>query len=185
VTALVAKGFAPARRGTRAAAASDRRRDAATRSVRAGALPKARLERFKKAANSDPELSAKDHPTEARRFRDGATVILVPCSLGAYNGSSLVLVSRKVDRSDLQPAAFDFKASAGGGTGRLTPPEGAYWDEETGRLASFFKGRGLGDCGTGQDWAWDGRIFRLIHAEAMGECRGSTDYITTWRARVR
>jgi hypothetical protein len=154
-------------------------------SIPAGALPKARLARFKKAANCDPALSAKDHPAEARRFRDGATLILVPCSQGAYNGSSLVLVSRKADRSDLQPAAFDFNASAGKGREPLTPPEGAYWHDETGRLASFFKGRGLGDCGAGQSWAWDGRKFRLIHAEAMGECRGSTDYITTWRARVR
>jgi hypothetical protein len=153
--------------------------------IPARARPMARLARFKKAANCDPDLSAKDHPAEARRFRDGATVILVPCSLGAYNGSSLVLVSRKADRSDLQPAAFDFNASAGERGGSLTPPEGAYWHEESGRLASFFKGRGLGDCGAGQSWAWDGRMFRLIHAEAMGECRGSTDYITTWRARAR
>jgi hypothetical protein len=28
------------------------------------------------------------------------------------------------------------------------------------------------------------RAFRLVHEEAMGECRGSTDYITTWRAEV-
>jgi hypothetical protein len=122
---------------------------------------------------------------EARRFRDGATVILVPCSQGAYNGSSLVLVAHKADRSDLQPAAFDFNGSADERGPTPTPPEGAYWDEKTGRLSSFFKGRGLGDCGAGQDWAWDGRMFRLIRAEAMGECRGSTDYITTWRARAR
>ena len=64
------------------------------------------------------------------------------------------------------------------------PPDGAYWDEGTRRLASFFKGRGLGDCGAGQEWAWDGEMFRLIHAEAMGECRGSTDYITIWRAQA-
>jgi hypothetical protein len=148
-------------------------------------LPKAKLARMKAAAGCDMELSQRDHPAEALRFRGGATVILVPCFQGAYNGSSLVLVSRKADRSDLQPAAFDSNASAGEGNGPPTPPEGAYWDEKTGRLASFFKGRGLGDCGAGQDWAWDGRMFRLIRAEAMGECRGSTDYITIWRATVR
>jgi hypothetical protein len=148
-------------------------------------LPRAKIDRMKRAAGCDMQFSQRDHPMEARRFRDGAALILVPCSQGAYNGTSLVLVARKADRSDLQPATFDFNASAGEGTGRLTPPDGAYWDEKTGRLASFFKGRGLGDCGAGQDWAWDGSMFRLIRAEAMGECRGSTDYITIWRAVAR
>ena len=28
-------------------------------------------------------------------------------------------------------------------------------------------------------------MFRLVEQSEMGECRGSTDYITTWRALVR
>ena len=60
----------------------------------------------------------------------------------------------------------------------------AGWDQERGLLTSFSKGRGLGDCGTLSEYAWDGRAFRLVEQAEMGECRGSTDYITTWRARV-
>jgi hypothetical protein len=185
VTALIRKGAAPASSVPAAPALPIVEEVRPMGRAALAPLPKAKLARLKAAAGCDMTFSQADHPAEARRFRDGATVILVPCSQGAYNGSSLVLVSRKADRSDLQPAAFDFNALAGEGTGPLTPPEGAYWDEKTGRLSSFFKGRGLGDCGAGQDWAWDGRMFRLIRAEAMGECRGSTDYVTIWRARVR
>jgi hypothetical protein len=50
---------------------------------------------------------------------------------------------------------------------------------------AFAKGRGIGDCGVGDDYVWDGDRFRLAEQIAMGECRGSVDYITTWRARVR
>ena len=46
------------------------------------------------------------------------------------------------------------------------------------------KGRGLGDCGSGQDYVWDGKRFRLVQQTDLGECRGMLDYITTWRAQV-
>jgi hypothetical protein len=60
----------------------------------------------------------------------------------------------------------------------------ADWDKANGLLTSFSKGRGIGDCGVGSNFAWDGARFRLVEQEEMGECRGSTDYISTWRARV-
>ena len=60
----------------------------------------------------------------------------------------------------------------------------ATWDPKTRLLSSFAKGRGLGDCGIINSFAWDGRLFRLVSQEAMDNCRGSVDYITTWRARV-
>ncbi|HTG39817.1 DUF1176 domain-containing protein [Sphingomonas sp.] len=49
-------------------------------------------------------------------------------------------------------------------------------------LASYAKGRGIGDCGVSQRFIWDGPRFRLIEQAEMSECRGSIDYITTWRA---
>jgi hypothetical protein len=148
-------------------------------------LPSARVAALRKRGGCDPDLDMTDYQPESRRLDDRTNLVLIRCWLGAYNGSSLVLVGRASNGSDLQPARFDYNASAGEENGPTAAPEGAYWSEETGRLASFFKGRGLGDCGAGQDWAWDGQRFRLIRAEAMGECRGSTDYITTWRAVVR
>ena len=52
-------------------------------------------------------------------------------------------------------------------------------------IADFAKGRGLGDCGERSRYGWDGRRFRLLHREVMGECRGSTTYVTIWRAEGR
>jgi hypothetical protein len=58
------------------------------------------------------------------------------------------------------------------------------WDPKTRLLGSYEKGRGLGDCGSAESYAWDGRRFRLIEATTMGECRGSHDWITVWTARA-
>ena len=55
---------------------------------------------------------------------------------------------------------------------------------ENGLLTSYAKGRGLGDCGVSQSLAWDGRRLRLVDQSEMPECRGNTDTITTWRAKV-
>ena len=149
--------------------------------TRKAALPAKRLAELRASGdcNDDAPREVTSVALDAR-----TTLTLVPCWLGPYNSTSLVLVAQREDGSDLRPARFDFNASAGEVTGADVPPGGAYWDEEAGRLSSYFKGRGLGDCGSMQEWAWDGTMFRLIRAQTMGECRGSTDYITTWRAKA-
>ncbi|MFY0010917.1 DUF1176 domain-containing protein, partial [Acinetobacter baumannii] len=42
--------------------------------------------------------------------------------------------------------------------------------------------RGVGDCGLGARYVWDGTRFRLIEMRMMDECRGSTNWLTVWRA---
>jgi hypothetical protein len=101
-----------------------------------------------------------------------------PCGNGAYNFMYSAWIVDEAGRA--RPATFD---PTGGGA--ADPLANAGWDAKARRLSTFFKGRGLGDCGSGDHFAWDGTRFRLVHAEAMGECRGSIDYITTWRAEVR
>jgi hypothetical protein len=51
-------------------------------------------------------------------------------------------------------------------------------------LTSYAKGRGLGDCGVSQRFAWDGTRLRLIEQAEMSECRGNPNFIRTWTARV-
>jgi hypothetical protein len=60
----------------------------------------------------------------------------------------------------------------------------ADWNARDGTLDMFMKGRGLGDCGTRQRFAWDGARFRLVAQAQMDECRGSIDWIPTWQART-
>jgi hypothetical protein len=111
-------------------------------------------------------------------------LVLLACGAGAYNVSFVPLI-----------------LPAGGGAAaakaaRFDADE-AWWEDETkpmlvnagfdpasGELSSFAKARGLGDCGSSRVYVWDGTRFRLTAQTEMYECRGSTDYISTWRAEV-
>ena len=51
-------------------------------------------------------------------------------------------------------------------------------------ISSFYLGRGIGDCGTRGEWAWDGSKFHLTRYTAMDDCRGipSNDWPVLYRA---
>ncbi len=136
-----------------------------------------------------PETATCDYATgkvepEAYRLdaRTSLVTVVRPCGNGAYNYfSSAFLID---EAGKVRTATFD--------TDKASPKDGedmglvnAGYDPKTRRLSSFMKGRGLGDCGSSQVYAWDGARFRLSEQSDMGECRGATDYIRTWRAVVR
>jgi Protein of unknown function (DUF1176) len=110
------------------------------------------------------------------------TLLLLACGSGAYNVSHVPFVLRR-GHGGAQLAAFDVRPGWWAEEGKPMLINGG-WDKARGLLTSFAKGRGLGDCGTTSEYAWDGRAFRLVEQAEMEECRGSRDYITTWRARV-
>jgi len=121
------------------------------------------------------------------RFR---ALVLISCGSGAYNFSSAPYVGEYIENEDgpsgwtFAPAEFDRQPSWGGeGTDPLLVNAG--WDERDQTLSSYGKGRGLGDCGSAENYAWDGDMFRLTDASAMPECRGAYEWITTWRAKYR
>jgi hypothetical protein len=103
-----------------------------------------------------------------------------PCGNGAYNFIFSAWVIG--ENGQVRPARFDAIGGMGEDPGSLV---NADWDAQRRRLGTYGKGRGLGDCGRIRSFAWDGNRFRLVEQSEMGECRGSTDYITTWRAVVR
>jgi hypothetical protein len=125
-------------------------------------------------------------PEEAQTAPLGPTetLLLLACGSGAYNVSYVPFVLRR-GRGGVQAtlAPFDAKEEWWAGEGKPMLIN-ADWDSGQGLLSSFSKGRGLGDCGTTAAYAWDGKAFRLVERAEMRECRGSVDYITTWRARV-
>ncbi len=110
---------------------------------------------------------------------DGRTLAIVPCRVGAYNVASAVFV---VENGAATPAQFDAPSAMPGDVPAVQQVVNARFED--GVLTSNAKGRGLGDCGVRQRFAWDGTRFRLIEQEEMGECRGSIDYIRTWSARL-
>ncbi|NJC34986.1 hypothetical protein GGR88_002500 [Sphingomonas jejuensis] len=109
----------------------------------------------------------------------GRSLVLLPCQLGAYNSVSAIFV---VERGRARPAPFD-SAVPLSDNGRVPSLLNVDFDE--GVLGGYGKGRGLGDCGIGEDHVWDGDRFRLISRREMPVCRGTRELITTWRAVVR
>lgn len=111
----------------------------------------------------------------------GKTLVMLPCSTGAYNLSSALFV---MDDAGVSPARTD---AVSGFTEGDTPGPVAFvvnGDFADGVLTSYAKGRGIGDCGVSQSFVWDGTMLRLSGQEIMDECRGNTDTIPVWRARV-
>jgi len=110
----------------------------------------------------------------------GKTLLLLPCGSGAYNFSTEPYI--------LAPGAQPVLAKFDSPPGFTEADDGrpslvnASFDAKTGRLDSYSKGRGLGDCGSMEGYVWDGSMFRLVEARSMPECRGSVNWLTTWRA---
>ena len=141
--------------------------------------------RLRRSEGCDPNVGAIDYPSESYRLDDRTSVVLLRCWQGPHNGGSLVLISRRADTRDARPASFDFNGSVGERSGPTVPPENAEWDEAKGRLVSHFRS----ECGRIEEWAWDGRMFRLIEQRAMNaeaplspNCRG--EWITIWSAEI-
>ena len=125
---------------------------------------------------------------EAARLDAQHSLSLVnhPCGNGAYNLFRSAYILNEACRATL--AGFD--ANPGLGEDDQDAAAGdqivnADWDRKTRRLSTYAKGRGLGDCGSTQSYVWDGQRFRLVAQAEMDGCRGSIDYITTWRATVQ
>ncbi|MDQ0248215.1 hypothetical protein J2W22_000262 [Sphingomonas kyeonggiensis] len=113
-------------------------------------------------AESAPEV-------ETHALGGGKTLALLPCGAGAYNYSTVAFV---IAGGKPARAVFD-----DGNDGMLV---NAGFDK--GELSTYAKGRGIGDCGDSATYVWDGTRFRLTRARSMGECRGSTNWLTTFRA---
>ncbi|WP_343528135.1 DUF1176 domain-containing protein [Sphingomonas sp.] len=118
---------------------------------------------------------------DAYRLDRRSTLVLLSCGAGAYNYLVKPLIWRA---GRLSPARFDYALSFAdeaepGGAVTLVNAE---WSD-TGRLSSWSKGRGLGDCGDAQQFGWDGARFRLLEAASMTECRGAIDTLHVWRTR--
>lgn len=121
---------------------------------------------------------SKEQDPEYDRLDANSTLALIPeeCASGAYNYAfALVIVGNDGKYHD---AEFDDAKLEGDGTFN------AGWDPKARTLQTGMKGRGIGDCGGWNTYAWDGQRFRLIELNEMNDCRGSIDFITTWRAKA-
>jgi hypothetical protein len=176
VTALVARGAKPA--NTVPAAAALPVVPAIRPSGQAATLSPALLAQLTKASDCGEGYSASfpQPEPETGALGGGATLVLLACGSGAYNLSSVAYVVRGG-----KATAAHFDDGKGGPVELIN----ASWDPSSGTLSTHGKGRGIGDCGEGASYVWDGTRFRLTEETRMDECRGSANWLTVWRATVR
>lgn len=105
---------------------------------------------------------------ESADLGEGHTLYILPCDSFAYNFSSQVYV---FDGDEYRQQYFaDFSQSTGWtGTPVLFLPG---YDPTTKTLTSFYKGRGIGDCGTSGTWLWTGSMFEMTEYRSKDECDG-------------
>ena len=178
VTAVVAKGAQPADTVPAAPAAPV---VPALALGKGPALATAQLAQMRRLAECDLPEDAGIGPETATS--GDAILVILPCSSGAYNVSGALFV---VGGGKVAPAALDapagFDATGAGENAAVKSVVNGTFDGD--RLSSYAKGRGLGDCGVAQSFAWDGARWRLVEQSEMRECRGNPDFLRTWTARA-
>jgi hypothetical protein len=180
VTALVAKGAKPASAVPPPPAAPRIAVPAASKSP-PKKLGKADIAKILKLSDFCDSESGPSHDVGYWRLDAGHTLAIVPCAMGAYQGSALVLVVDNAGR--WSPAAIQpyWKNPE-----PVDPADGfnlteADYDPDNRLLLTMAKGRGLADCGLGASWAWDGKVFRLASYEELDVCQGAPP--GTWLPR--
>ncbi|WP_448662007.1 DUF1176 domain-containing protein [Sphingomonas sp. CJ20] len=121
---------------------------------------------------------------EAHALDDTQALVLIPCIMGAYQGSSLAFVAPRregTSRRLIPPTPYLGNASDPFEAAYFT--EGAF-DPETGTLSMAAKGRGLADCGVSASWVWDGASFQLSEMSLQQSCGGIApgDWPTVFRS---
>ena len=112
-----------------------------------------------------------------------------PENSGAYNFQSVYMVGPAGNPQVARAVAFKWPIKIGDiqhdepQNGLINPN----FDEETMTLSSFGKGRGIGDCGSDEEWVWDGKTFRLAKLSLMSECHGVSldDWPVVYQTQVR
>lgn len=140
-------------------------------------LPPPQSEIDKVMADPDCEL-LDDHPAngawEGTTLSANVRVHIVPCFAGAYNTMYKILLERRDDESDTSTfdtmSFADYRSDLGWfGSDMLT---NTFINPETGYLSHFYKGRGLGDCGSTGSWKWTGYVFAMVEYYVEENCNG-------------
>jgi hypothetical protein len=108
-----------------------------------------------------------------------------PGMSGAYNHASVFLIVPDGRPQAATPVKFAYPAAvAGTSKAAEVLAINAGFDPGTLTISTFNKGRGLGDCGQSEEWAFDGKAFQLVLLRSMPHCKGveSDDWPVHYRA---
>ncbi len=134
-----------------------------------------------------PEVSQDSAFSLGTIDNQAVSLVLLNCGTSAFAVSSVAIIGvQQPDKSwKFEPARFDATAGLINEIEIVQPlVVNANWDQPSQTLSSNNPDRAGGDCGTNSKFVWDGTRFRLVFAEKMEQCRGASDWITVWRARV-
>lgn len=124
----------------------------------------------------DQEL---DQAPESFVLGGGNTLYLVPCMMGAYQGSSNAFILNGDYVSQVAVLATEGKT--------IVPTldlMSASYEPKTGILSTFAKGRGIGDCGQSSetivkyDNSYGGVTTKTIEIRSKSKCDGK--FVDTW-----
>jgi hypothetical protein len=115
--------------------------------------------------------TGEERKLESYHLPGGKALHLLPCFSGPYNFTNLFFVER---RDEITQQFFaDYSDTYGwSGTDQLFNID---FDPKTGWLHSFYKGRGIGDCGSAGEWVWMDDLFRLMSFSAWDDCENGRD----------
>jgi hypothetical protein len=109
---------------------------------------------------------------EAYALDGKQALVLIPCVMGAYQGSSLGFVAPRAGGHAMRlvlPVPYLGNDADQADSSYLTNSD---FDPKTGTLSMFAKGRGLADCGLSASWVWDGAHFVLSDMSLQQACGG-------------
>jgi hypothetical protein len=108
---------------------------------------------------------------------------------GAYNMNGVYFIVPAGQPQSARAVSFLWPVKVGDTVqdGAKELATNASFDPKTVTLHIWNKGRGIGDCGTAEDWVFDGKSFRLAELKMMSECKGalSEDWPVVYRAEVK
>ena len=101
-------------------------------------------------------------------------LVLRPCTMFAYQGSSLVYVVPRHGTGAARPVSLPLprlpKDQSDMEGPEMTEPS---FDPATGQLSTVYEGRGPADCGLAASWIWHAGGFRLLSLSFQDHCGGS------------
>ena len=101
---------------------------------------------------------------------DGRKLIIVSCWRAAYQAGSIVFVSER----DSQVRLLTFQDWNGKKFAPTQTLSEADYDPNKKTISSFYKGRGIGDCGSMGEWSWTGTDFKLKDYFFKEKCDGTS-----------
>ncbi|AJP71292.1 DUF1176 domain-containing protein [Sphingomonas hengshuiensis] len=125
-----------------------------------------------KALFAKEECQDTPQQPEAHALDGAQALVLIPCIMGAYQGSSLAFIAQRGSgRAQRLVAPMPYRGNDPDRADADYFTEGSF-DPESGTLSMAARGRAHADCGVSASWIWDGRAFRLSEMALQQACGG-------------